>query len=142
MQDAEACSQAWQLQAQAALGQIEHLKDLLAEGIQWVSSDDPNPKTRGGGGAASDLDRAVTTSGGSAGAETQGNRQTCANEDDAAAAKKDALLAEQAAQLAALDVEVRALRAEALRAAQMSSQVGRAVLPALFSIESLLTEQA
>jgi hypothetical protein len=49
--------------------------------------------------------------------------------------------AEHMALIAELDLKVRALKVEVLRATHISSQIGRAVLPALFSIESRLAEQ-
>lgn len=55
---------------------------------------------------------------------------------------KDALVATQVAKAAEAETQIRALKMEVLRATQLSAQVGRSVLPVLYSIEDRLTEQA
>lgn len=53
---------------------------------------------------------------------------------------KDQQLMEQRAQIADLDLQLRTMRADILRSTQLASQVGRVMLPALYSIESRLTD--
>jgi hypothetical protein len=53
---------------------------------------------------------------------------------------KDQQLVEQQVHVAELDLQVRTMRADILRSTQLASQVGRVMLPALYSIESRLAE--
>lgn len=166
MQDAEALSEQWQIQAQAALGQLERLKDMLAESASWarepadISAAEPEAPRPSDGGGGADVGGAVAPregtddvpagpapgqataqlhGGAAPGAEAHAGVAAAPQQCSTCAAREQQI-AEQRAELAELDVQMRAMRAEVLRSTQLASQVGRSVLPALYSIESRLME--
>ena len=150
MQDAEQAGESWQEQAQAAVQQAARLTELLAEGAQWPPGTPTAATPRAGDVAAPDGSLAPQ----SGGNDAQGGAGYAAAQDSPAAAQqgsaaqcavcrtKDAQIATQTAKAAEYDTHVRALQMEVLRATNMSAQVGRSVLPVLYSIESRLLEQA
>lgn len=149
----------WQIQAQAALGQLERLKDMLAEGASWLrESEDEDavakhgpPDTATGSGTPreceADVDSrplasetAAQAAGSSATAGEVYGAGAAAPRRCASCVTREQHIAEQRVEIADLDLQMRALRAEVLRSTQLASQVGRSVLPALYSIESRLME--
>ena len=150
------CEQ-WQLQAQGALERVDRLTELLSEGAHWARSVPSSPPVMASANAAAETPGPETGSNSTvaeakphngdeptataATNETHGSRQgkgghackECQRRADEAAAHM--------ARVAELEVQVQGLQMEALRSTQMSAQVGRAVLPALYAIESRLVEQ-
>jgi hypothetical protein len=148
MQAAEESTDCWQAQAEEALLHVEQLKDMLAEGRQWGEARAQQDRVAGAdavdahGSRGPDEnvaapDRAARgDSGSQAGAsDTAAEAQHCS-----ACADKSHTVAEQAVQIAELELEVRAMQMEFTRCVQTSQQMGRAILPSLFSIESRLME--
>jgi hypothetical protein len=160
MQDAEKVSEAWQVEAQAALERADRLTELLAEGLHWLASATPRAAAVGGARAASTgasnscVDKADASAASAQDAELQQHQGATAQLGSGSdqpvletvscpeCGKKDAEVTAQLARVAELDIQVRSLKMETLRATQLSAQVGRVVLPALYSIESRLVEEA
>ncbi|KAK9787475.1 hypothetical protein WJX73_003104 [Symbiochloris irregularis] len=102
-QEVRGVAHSWERQTQEALQTVEHLKNLLAEGADWVL------------------------------------QHSSAAPEDKSATLETALLQQQAKE-AALQLQVAALCAELTRAADVTGDLGRSVLPALSGIEGRLTD--
>jgi Tfp pilus assembly protein FimV len=74
------------------------------------------------------------------GGEKASQREEAAEDICGQCRTKDQQLMEQRAHIADLDLQLRTMRADTLRSTQLASQVGRVMLPALYSIESRLTD--
>eukprot|EP01025_Chloroclados_australasicus_P043368 TRINITY_DN46312_c0_g1_i1.p1 TRINITY_DN46312_c0_g1~~TRINITY_DN46312_c0_g1_i1.p1 ORF type:complete len:140 (+),score=11.15 TRINITY_DN46312_c0_g1_i1:125-544(+) len=135
MQETQSLVDFWQAEAQSGLAQIDSLKDMLSEGVAWsVTHADGN----GHGNTEQESGRPQAPL-----QDTKGDSADAGvNESDTCTQCRiyKASIEQQAAQIADLDVQLRALVAEQLRTSQLSCQVGRAVLPALYSIESRLLQ--
>lgn len=186
MQDSEALAATYLAQAQAALLQIDNLKDLLAESAAWYPDSSPlgpahvgapqsptqhthteqgpadsrdpglrhderaggvHPASHAGDEAAEGAQGGSEGHAGGAGqdAAAEGGRQGGRTDEPGgggagcgacAAMQRHAL--QQSAQAAELDLQLKAMKLEILRSAQLAGQMGRSMLPALYSIESRL----
>ncbi|KAJ9530884.1 hypothetical protein QJQ45_028832 [Haematococcus lacustris] len=106
---------AWEATAQDSFGQVERLKEMLEEASSWGSS--------------------------AAGQQARGKQPGAARSSapGALAAVEASLLAERA-RSAELELQLRALAAELLRAQQASMAMGKAVLPVLSGVEHRLED--
>lgn len=107
----------WQSQAQDSLSTIAHLQDLLAEGASWQQStsstaEPADPRT--GTAAADDI-----------------------NQTDSS--NLHAALQREQSRCAGLDLQVRVLSAQLVRACAAYRSAGRTLLPILVGLESKLT---
>ena len=138
--DAQAGS-APQTSARAAAPQSQAQDETPANGTGVVDATAPTSGTvvhvTRSDLAAADLDADLGNKGG---AHADAQEQSKLGARCQHCGEKDAEAARHVAHASELDVQLRALQMEVLRATQMSAQVGRSVLPALYSIEARLVE--
>jgi hypothetical protein len=149
MQAAEESTDCWQAQAEEALLHVEQLKDMLADGTQWgdaaaqqdrVAGAADVVNAHGGRGPQDNVSASDKAAGVGLGSQMAvlnavGEARQCS-----ACAQNERTVAEQAVKIAELELEARAMQMEFSRCVQTSQQMGRAILPSLFSIESRLMD--
>lgn len=112
----------WQTQAQDSISTISKLQELLAEGASWEAVQDGRSSS-------------VAVSGPESSAE-HFNTAVQSGQNDVAALH--ASLLKEKARCAQLDLQVRVLAAQLVRACAAYKSVGRSLLPMLSSVESKL----
>jgi hypothetical protein len=134
VQAAEESADCWQAQAEEALLHIEQLKDIVAEGARWDTSWSKDGSAAAPANSHADVAAKSTSHRDeeAASAAEGGSCQLCA--------ERASIIAGQTAKLAALELDLRAMQMEFSRCIQTSQQMGRAILPSLFAIDSRLQE--
>ena len=121
----------WEQQAQESLGTIERLKDLLEDSAAW-DDDQGQPGAQPSGVG---MDPASPQAAAAGEAAPEGAGAAAAAE---AAARLRAALAREQQRGIALDLQVKALCAELLRAHGAQRELGRSMVPVLGGIEARL----